>query len=201
MSDYSNAKIYKLVSDKTTMIYIGSTKRSLKERIREHKKTFKHNIGLNTSKKLFELGGNISIELIKLFPCDCRKQLQKEEGKYIIEYKNKCVNSYIPLRTKKEYYEDKKDEILKKKKIYRNNNKEKILKKSKIYYEKNIEKIKEKNKKYVEKNKEKIKERKKKYYENNKQKYLCECGSEILKCTKARHEISIKHISFINNNK
>jgi hypothetical protein len=33
MPDYSNGKIYKLVSDKTDMIYIGSTVRSLKERL------------------------------------------------------------------------------------------------------------------------------------------------------------------------
>jgi hypothetical protein len=40
-------------------------------------------MGYTTSKKLFELGGNISIELIKIFPCNCKKELEKEEGKYI----------------------------------------------------------------------------------------------------------------------
>ena len=79
MPDYSNAKIYKLVSDNTDMIYIGSTVRSLKERLLEHKHYFNKNTGFVTSKKLYELGGNISIELIKLFPCDCRKQLQKKK--------------------------------------------------------------------------------------------------------------------------
>jgi hypothetical protein len=55
---------------------------------------------------LFELGGNISIELIKLFPCNCKKELEKEEGKYIKKYKNICVNKFIAGRTVKEYYKD-----------------------------------------------------------------------------------------------
>jgi hypothetical protein len=33
MPDYSNGKIYKLVSDKTDMIYIGSTTVKLNERL------------------------------------------------------------------------------------------------------------------------------------------------------------------------
>jgi hypothetical protein len=175
MPDYSNGKIYKLVSDKTNMIYIGSTKRSLKERIREHKKTFKHNIGLNTSKKLFELGGNISIELIKLFPCNCKKELEKEEGEYIKKYKKICVNKFIAGRTVKEYYKD---------------NNTYLKKYIKIYREEYSKEIKESNKKYYESHKEKINE-----------KYKCVCGSEIFKRNKLRHEGTIKHISFINNNK
>jgi N12 class adenine-specific DNA methylase len=169
MPDYSNAKIYKLVSDKTDMIYIGSTVRSLKERLVEHKRGFTKNIGFVTSKKLYELGGNISIELIKLFPCDCRKQLEKEEGKYIIEYKNKCVNICVVGRTLKEYYIENKSKILKEIKKYQKDNKENIKEYNKKYNKDNKENIKEYNKKYYKNNKEKSKKR----YENNKEKYVC----------------------------
>jgi hypothetical protein len=194
MPDYSNGKIYKLVSDKTDMIYIGSTTVKLYDRLSNHKNDFTKNHGSKTSKKLFELGGVVSIELIKLFPCDCKKELEKEEGKYIREYKNICVNERIAGRTKKEYTEDNKEIKKEYDKKYREKNKKKRKENAKKYNENNKEKIKEKNKKRYENNKEIIKEK-------NKEKYLCECGSEILKCTKARHEISIKHISFINNNK
>ncbi len=180
MPDYSNGKIYKLVSDNTDMIYIGSTVRSLKERLKNHKSNFtKKKKTFITSKKLYELGGNISIELIKLFPCDCRKKLELEESKYIREYKNICVNKIIVGRTRKEWGED---------------NKEKILEQVKKYTENNKEKIKESSKKYRENNKEQIKEK-------MKEKYKCECGSKIRKDGKKKHERSIKHISFINNNK
>ncbi len=157
MPDYSNAKIYKLVSDNTDMIYIGSTTIKLNKRLSEHKSQFKNNNNFVYSKKLFQLGVNVSIELIKLFPCNCRKELEKEEGKYILEYKNICVNKYIAGRTIKEY-------------------------------------MKKYNKKQWEDNKEKIKEKRK-------EKYKCECGSEFRKIDKARHNKTIKHISFINNNK
>ena len=180
MPDYSNAKIYKLVSDKTDMIYIGSTVRSLKERLKNHKSNFTNKKKtFITSKKLYELGGNISIELIKLFPCDCRKELELQESKYIREYKNICVNKIIVGRTRKEWNEDNKEKIL-----------EQVKKYSKKYREDNKEIIKEKRKKYCEDNKEKMKE-----------KYKCECGSEIRKDSKRKHKRSIKHISFINNNK
>ena len=98
MPDYSNGKIYKLVSDKTDMIYIGSTTKKLYRRLSNHKK------GGCNSKILFKLGGNIYIELIKLFPCDGKKELEKEEGEYIKKYKNICVNKCIPGRTRKEKY-------------------------------------------------------------------------------------------------
>jgi hypothetical protein len=155
MPDYSNGKIYKLVSDKTDMIYIGSTTTNLNIRLSAHKSYFNKNMGYVTSKKLFKLYGNISIELIKLFPCNCKKELEKEEGKYIRQYKNICVNKLIAGRTKKEY--DKK---------YYEENKEENRKKKKEY-----------DKKYYENNKQIIKEKKK-------EKYKCICGSEITKWLK-----------------
>jgi hypothetical protein len=125
MPDYSNGKIYKLVSDKTDMIYIGSTTKKLHERLSGHNTDFTKNHGSKTSKKLFQLCGTISIELIKLFPCDCKKELEKEEGKYIREYKNICVNERIAGRTQKEFREDYKEIKKEYDKKYREKNKKK----------------------------------------------------------------------------
>jgi hypothetical protein len=140
MPDYSNAKIYKLVSDKTAMIYIGSTTVKLHQRLSGHRYEFKKNIDVITSKKLFELGGNISIELIKLFPCNCRKELEKEEGKYIRQYGNICINKCVAGGTKKEWYQNNKEKIKEIKKKYYENNKQKIKE-----IKKNIMKIINKN--------------------------------------------------------
>ena len=80
-----------------------------------------------------------------------------------------------------------------KKKLYRQNNKEKL-------------KLKDHNK-YI-KNKDVRIQQAKDYYLNNihninqrrKIKITCDCGSEIVKCTKARHEQTTKHKTFLQNN-
>jgi len=61
----------------------------------------------------------------------------------------------------------------------------------KIYYEENKEEVAEQRKIYYQENKEEVAKKKK-------EKYECVCGSICRKSTKARHERSQKHISFIS---
>ena len=119
MSKYSESKIYKLTSSQTDKVYIGSTIKSLNARFSDHKCDYKrwlksqmHNI---SSYDLLQFA-DVKIELIKEFPCETKKELEKEEGKLILE--NNCVNKYVVGRTKKEYD-----------KIYRHKNKEKYCEK------------------------------------------------------------------------
>jgi hypothetical protein len=130
MSKYSESKIYKLTSSQTDKVYIGSTIKSLDVRFSNHKAHYKSwlksQINKITSSDLLQYD-DVKIELIKEFPCETRKELEKEEGKLILE--NNCVNKYVVGRTKKEYD-----------KIYRHKNKEKY----KEYVEANKEKINEK---------------------------------------------------------
>ncbi len=79
------------------MIYIGSTTRSLRKRMTEHKRDKIKSI---QSHKLFELG-ECKIELIEEYPCDNRQQLTRREGTYILNNK-KCINKIVAGRTKKE---------------------------------------------------------------------------------------------------
>ena len=134
MNKYDNAKIYKITSSKTNEIYIGSTILSLNKRFSNHKQNYKRwlkgQMNKITSIDLLQYD-DCKIELIKNFPCENRKQLSKEEGKYIRE--NNCVNICVPGRTKKESD-----------KAYREANKEKISEKKKEYREANKEKIREK---------------------------------------------------------
>ena len=111
MPDYQKGKIYKLVSDHTDEIYIGSTCQMLCKRLGGHKrdcKTLKHPCN---SKKLFDLG-KVKIVLIENVPCDSKDELYKRERHYIETME--CLNIYIPGRTMAENYQDKKEHYQKK---------------------------------------------------------------------------------------
>jgi len=183
MVNYELGKIYKIVCDKTGLIYVGSTaQKYISLRLGGHRSAYRNykrnGCKYTTSFRVLENYCE-RIELIEMWPCSNNYELQKRE-RYWIERLN-CVNKFIPTRTKeeyiKEYYENNKDKIKEHNKEYRDNNREKI----KVYYENNKEKIKEFGKVYYENNKEKIKEYRdnnkvkmkeynKEYYENNKDK-------------------------------
>ena len=152
---YKNGKIYKLFSHDNDLIYIGSTTQQLSKRLADHKNKSK-----TCSKILFENSNDVKIELLENCECDNVEQLHRLEGEYIRRLD--CVNKRIAGRTRKEYYDENKEQM----KEYRENNKEKIKEQKKEYYENNKEQIKEyyekskeKRKEYLEKNKEQIKER------------------------------------------
>ena len=168
MPYYSKGKIYKLWSPQGEEIYIGSTIQSLAVRKAEHKR-------LDCSSKiLFEKYDDVRIELIEEYPCKNKMELNRREGEHIRN--NDCVNKLIAGRTKKEYREDNKENILEKLKEWRENNKDYNLN----YYTENKEKI-------AEKHKEKLKE-----------KITCECGCEVSKINLSTHKKSLKHIKLIN---
>ena len=178
---YQRAKIYKITSDSTDKIYIGSTCNPLYKRLGQHKTDYKVFVNGNpyhrksTSYELIKLGDAI-ITLIEDYPCERRDQLHARERHHIELNKDICVNKFIPTRTQKEYRKDNKERY-------------KIVKKD--YYKNNKEKIIEQNKEYRNVNKEKI-------VEYRKQKINCICGNVYTLRNKARHEQTKKHQAFIN---
>lgn len=177
--DYNNGKIYKIASDLTDKIYIGSTTQSLAKRHYKHKKSYQQYInGCYHNVSSFELIklGNTDIILLENFPCNNKEELHARERYYIEQNKAICVNIRTPGRTDREYYNENKDAIKEHKKQYYNDNQEKILEKKKEYYHNNKEQIAEKNKEQI----------------------MCECGSSIRKKELFRHYKSKKHINFIN---
>ena len=200
MEEFKNAKIYKIVDNTTGKIYIGSTCKSLEERLYYHKSTYKRYLN---EKYCFVTSFNIlqneNYNIILLEECDnitSKEELRMRERYYIEN--NECVNKLIPTRTGKEYYIDNKEKI----KEYRKDNREHHKEYMKEYMKNNKDIIKEKNKEYRKDNREKIKEYMKEYYddnkltikENNKEKLTCNlCNSQITKCNLARHNKSIKH--------
>ena len=155
--------IYSLTCNNSKLIYYGSTTRPLNERLSKHKYDFKNN-NCVSSKILFEWG-NVKINMIEEIDYKNKIELREREAYYIRNLK--CVNKFIPNRTTKGYYYDNKEKLLNKCKEYQKNNKDK-----KKLYDKEYNKI----------NKDK-----------KKQKFICGCGSNIIKADITRHKKTNKH--------
>jgi hypothetical protein len=154
VNKYLNGKIYKLVNSNSDKIYIGSTYKTLNERLSAHKSPSNK----ATSRKIFEIEGDVTIELIENYPCNCKKDLWKREKELIELNINICINKCIPTRTKKDsdraYYLNHKEERAIYRKKYYNEHKEEMINQHKEYIEANKEKMKEYFKDRYQKNKE-----------------------------------------------
>ena len=141
MPNYQNGKVYAIRSHQTDKIYIGSTIRSLAKRFYDHKASNKTHKKKCKSSEILQYE-DAYIELLENYPCNSKEELLKKEGELIRS--TDCVNRCIAGRTKREYYVDNKEEILKQAKEYHKVNRKVILQKMKEKYEKNKDKRKEK---------------------------------------------------------
>ena len=136
MNKYSNGKIYKIVSNQTDDIYIGSTCQKLCQRMCNHRCNFKlWKNGKYYFVTSFELikHDDCKIILIEDYQCDNKEQLNQRERFYVENMD--CVNKCIPGRTRKEYGKE-----------HYQNNRELLCEKAKIYRESHKYKIRENNK-------------------------------------------------------
>ena len=206
---YDNGKIYKIVSDQTDMIYIGSTTQLLHNRMAGHRRNLKHhnkgNRKICSSFELLDKYSDCQIILIEDYPCKSKEELRSRERYHIENNKEICVNINIPTRTQQEWLSDYKDYVCERGKKYYEDNKEIINKKHKQYYEDNKEKILLERKQYQNDNKEKIaeyqKEYKKEYQIKNRdilsqqaKKYYEENKEEIKKKNRSQYENNKKII-------
>ena len=118
----NTGRIYKIICE-TGLIYIGSTQKTLKERLRHHKK--KGNV---CNSKGFINPTIIELELVEF---EEYEDLLKRERYYIESIE--CVNKKIPTRTRHEWYIDNKETYLKQKQEYRKKNKDLVNKWSNDY--------------------------------------------------------------------
>ena len=164
---FENAKIYKLICLTTGKIYIGSTTKTLKKRLIEHKSAAKTE---TCSSKQIIANNNYVILLVKaIIFCETRFQILCWERYYIQKYV--CINKKIPTRTKAEYYQDNKNRIRAQNAIKYQNNKDKVRVENAIYRQNNKDKINEKRR----------------------EKVTCECGSVISRKNILAHRKSLKH--------
>jgi len=149
MNKYSESKIYKIINSKTNLIYIGSTTNSLFNRFNSHLHAYNNGNLTTTARKLFDIDINsCSIELIQNFPCNNRRELQLQEGKFIKIFQPYVVNKKIEGRTQKEYKNEHKREIAEYQKNYKLSHTNDLKRNLRKYYLKNREVIIEKSKLY-----------------------------------------------------
>ena len=211
INKYNNSKIYKICSNLSDKIYIGSTTQSLAQRLSEHIKHYKYYKDDNTKRYItsFEILklDDYFITLIEEHSYNNRSQLFRREGELIKFNINICVNKVIAGRTRYEYADDNKEHLQEINKIYYSNNKDNILQYQKEYYIENEKQIEERLKQYRIMNATVLNDKRKMYYKDNKsiinekQKQLvyCECGNSFTVSNKSQHNKTKKHISFITN--
>jgi hypothetical protein len=120
--------IYKISSPSTDSVYIGSTTKTIQQRLRQHKADYKRYLNKTknyvTSYEIVKYDDAI-IELLEKLEYENKIELYDREA-YYIKLDNKSINRVIPNRTYKKYYEDNKEQIIEKKKQYAINNKQQI---------------------------------------------------------------------------
>jgi hypothetical protein len=216
--DYSKTVIYRISHKEIAGLdYVGSTVNFL------CRKGAHRSVCANTNSKFHHLkvyqtirdnGGWDCFQMleIKKFPCTDKREAEAEEERCRQELKA-VLNTNRAFRTedeRKEHmkmnYEKNKEQIAEYQKEYHGKNKIRIAEHNKEYYQQNKNKIDEQRQVYIQKNKAKIAEQTKKYREQNKEKikktqtktYICECCKlSLLILSKARHERSKKHQSFL----
>ena len=88
-------KIYRIICNKTGEQYIGSTTRSLEDRLSKHKSP----TNTCTSKQIIERG-DFEMQLIEEVEVNDRTHLHQIEAEHIKN--NKCINKVMPYRTPEE---------------------------------------------------------------------------------------------------
>ena len=112
-------------------------------------------------------GGNYTIVLVELSPCNSKMELHQRERYYIEN--NECVNKVVPTRTREEYNVMNRSNISEYNAEYRLNNVEKIKEIEANYRLNNREKIKEQKANYRLNNPEQTKINDAKYHMNRKE--------------------------------
>jgi group I intron endonuclease len=99
---YQNGKVYKLVSDLTSKIYVGSTCCPLRIRLNKHKNNAKMYPDRKVYRKFNRVGwDSVSIILLEEYPCDNKMQLIARERHWYDLLQPK-LNNNVPAQTQTE---------------------------------------------------------------------------------------------------
>jgi hypothetical protein len=197
--------IYKIIDNTSDRIYIGSTTKTLQQRLSNHKRHYKSYLAgkstnYMTSFKILK-NDDYGIELLEEVHFQNKRQLHERECYFIIKYADNAVNKCKPnaynkvgkIIYGKKYRDKNRQAINNYKKSYRDKNRQAINNNQKSYYYKNREAISNRQKSYYEKNREAI-------YNNQNKICLCACGCTYRKVNKSHHMRSKKHKNLMVQN-
>ena len=167
---YQRGKIYKIISNHTDKIYIGSTTEpTLARRLTGHTQNYKcYPAGKQCYISSFELlqYPDYKIVLIESYPCNSKDELLSREQHHIDLAGDNCVNRQKAFTglTEQEYFKQRYVQ-----------NRAIVINRTKHYYAQNKEKI----------------------IETQNQKIMCDCGTLFSKRNKARHEKTFIHTEYL----
>ena len=177
MVNYQNGKVYRIISNQTDRVYIGSTAATLSKRMAEHRsghRSYLAGIGARTSSSDIVQYDDATIVLVEDCPCENKEQLWARE-RFHVENTPNCVNERIPGRTHAEYAAVNKVAIAAWQATYRAENKEALARYGKARYEANKDAIRERGAVIV----------------------VCECGAGVQRSSLWLHRKSKRHTSWM----
>ena len=186
ISKYDSGKIYKIVNNQNSDIYVGSTTMELEQRMIKHKCDAKQRPNLSKFYTYMnEIGiNNFDIELLEEYPCETKEELLIREGELIKKFGN--LNQRIEGRTE----EDKKEYG----RQWKQNNRDRINQQRNERRKENPEKTREEYKKHGALYRERHRDR---LNEKASTKIDCECGGKYTLSHKAEHMNSKKHLTHL----
>lgn len=174
---YQRGKIYTITCEDGA-IYVGSTIKTLKERLQRHKGDERCSMYKYIHNNYDGDWSKCKIELYENYSCNNEYELEKKEGE--ITRLIGIINHRIAGRSHKEYINANKDFFDKYHQEYRKNNKEILKERNKKWRKENTEYLKQKNELQKQ------------------QKITCECGCIMGKYELKRHIKSKKHQELID---
>jgi len=94
MPDYANGKIYKIVNTENDKVYIGSTTRTLAQRMGDHRYAAKTERSKLYKAMRFHGIEQFSVKLVKDYSCDAEQQLLAKEFQIVNKYLLKGIVLY-----------------------------------------------------------------------------------------------------------
>ena len=120
MTNYNNGKIYAIISESNNLCYVGHTVQGLRIRLGKHLTDFKGYMGELNAYRNYRGSFDILIQddykiiLLQDYPCTCKKEIEKQEAKWIFKMSAvyEITNKNLPSRLGYEDLEDIKNLVI-----------------------------------------------------------------------------------------
>jgi len=176
--NYAQTIIYKLVCNDIDVVevYVGHTTNFIKRKANHKSKCHnpesdRHNLYIYQFIRANGGFNNWKMIEIEKYPCNNEQEACRRERHYV-ELFHATLNTNIPSRTMREYYEDNKESLLASNKKYYDDNAESLRKHSRDYYHKHKEERHDYRRAYYSNNKSVLQAKHRVYYEKNKERII-----------------------------